>query len=103
MKAALAALALTTASAVTPVAAEPSPAAAVYQSTTAAYTPYREESVAGWRAANDEMARLNGHIGHVGGHIGGRQDTPRVHEGAHPPRPGGETTGHHPGKGGHHE
>ena len=103
MKAAFAALALTTASVVPPVAAEPSPAAAIYQSTTAAYTPYREESIANWRAVNDEMARLNGHMGHIGGHMGGRQDAPMLHEATHAPRPGGDTTGHHPGKGGHHE
>ena len=96
MKAALAALALTTASVFPPVAAEPSPAAAIYQSTTAAYTPYREESIANWRAVNDEMARLNGHMGH----IGGRQDASMAHEGAHAPRPGAATTEHPHGKGG---
>ena len=100
MKAALAALALMTASVSPPVAAAPSPAAAIYQSTTAAYTPYREESIANWRAVNDEMARLNGHGGHIGGHIGGRQDAPMAHEGAHAPRPGAATTGHPYGKGG---
>lgn len=36
-----------------------------YRSTTAAYIPYRAAGMADWRAVNDEMGRLNGHMGHM--------------------------------------
>jgi hypothetical protein len=33
------------------------------------YRPYVEPEVARWREANEEMGRLNGHIGHVPGSV----------------------------------
>ena len=62
-----------------------------YQSTTADYTPYREEGIADWRGSNDEMARLNGHMGHMGD----RKDQPMEHD-MRPAQPALE------GMGGHH-
>jgi hypothetical protein len=29
------------------------------------YRPYDDPELAGWRASNDEMGRLGGHLGHV--------------------------------------
>lgn len=45
-----------------PSARSPKPA---YQSAFAGYRPYKEEELARWREANDEVARLAGHAGHV--------------------------------------
>ena len=53
-----------------PVAAESLLGRTEYQSTTATYIPYREADIADWRAANDEMAHLNGHMGHMGSRQG---------------------------------
>ena len=61
-------------------AAEASPAdpaapapAATYQSAFEGYQPYRDEPIKDWRAVNDEVARIGGHIGifrSSGGHAG---------------------------------
>lgn len=95
MKIILAALALATSA--LPVAAAPPPAS-VYQSTTADYTPYREAAMADWRGANEEMARLNGHMGHMGrGHMGSRSDQPMNHDMlSTQPTPKGMGSHHHP-------
>lgn len=38
-----------------------------YRSAFSEYRPFRDESIADWRASNDEVARIGGHIGIVGG------------------------------------
>lgn len=44
----------------------PKPAAAVtYESAFKGYRPYVDPELARWREANDEMGRLNGHVGHL--------------------------------------
>lgn len=63
MKRTLAAMAMIMAALAT-VAAPPEPG---YRSTTAEYSVYREQPTADWRAANDEMGQLHGHMGHLGG------------------------------------
>jgi hypothetical protein len=52
---------VTTASAQQPLA---------YESAFETYRPYREEPVADWRAVNDEVGRVGGHAGIVGGASG---------------------------------
>ena len=49
--------------------ADPQAAAppARYQSVFSSYTPYQEPGVAPWRALNDEVGRIGGHIGIMGG------------------------------------
>lgn len=42
--------------------AAPAPAAA-YQSAFEGYQPYRDEPIKDWRAVNDEVARVGGHVG----------------------------------------
>jgi hypothetical protein len=37
--------------------------ALTYQSAFQEYRPYREQELASWRAVNDEVARVGGHIG----------------------------------------
>lgn len=63
MKRTFAALAMM-AAALAAMAASPEPS---YRSTTAGYSPYREQAIADWRAANEEMGQLHGHMGHLGG------------------------------------
>lgn len=75
-----------------PVSAEP-PSASVYQSTTADYISYREAAIADWRAVNDEMAELGGHMGHMG-HMGHQNDQPREHD-IHPAQTAPEGMGSH--------
>ena len=42
-----------------------------YESAFAGYVPYREQKLAPWREANDEAARIGGHVGLFrGGHAG---------------------------------
>ena len=41
-----------------------------YDSAFTAYQPYREQPVADWRAVNEEVGRIGGHIGIVGGASG---------------------------------
>lgn len=36
-----------------------------YQSAFADYRPIQDETVQDWRASNDEMGRLRGHMGHL--------------------------------------
>ncbi|MGZ8209723.1 MAG: hypothetical protein ACXWUH_04380 [Burkholderiales bacterium] len=38
-----------------------------YESAFSGYRAYRDESIADWRAINDEVGRIGGHIGIVGG------------------------------------
>jgi len=66
----LAALAATSAAAQAP--ARPDPAdtkaaapAATYESAFRDYKPYEDPEIARWRDINNEVGRLNGHIGHV--------------------------------------
>lgn len=40
---------------------------AQYDSAFTGYRPYTEEPVADWRAVNDEVGRIGGHVGIVGG------------------------------------
>lgn len=41
--------------------------ASMYQSAFQGYQPYREQSIAGWREVNDEVGRVGGHAGLLGG------------------------------------
>jgi hypothetical protein len=41
-----------------------------YDSAFAGYRSYREEPVADWRAVNEEVARVGGHVGVLGGASG---------------------------------
>lgn len=68
--------ALTWLAAVLPAAA----AASDYQSATAAYTPYREQPAADWRAANEAVAGPGGHMGHMG-HMGHGPASAGEHDG----------------------
>lgn len=36
-----------------------------YESAFKGYRPYEDPELASWRASNEEMARLGGHLGHV--------------------------------------
>src|SRR5687767_8343176 len=49
--------------------ADPQAAAppAQYESVFSTYTPYQEPAAAPWRALNDEVGRVGGHIGIMGG------------------------------------
>jgi len=47
-----------------PRAAVPAPA---YASAFSGYRPFRDEPPAPWRAVNDEVARIGGHLGMFGG------------------------------------
>ncbi len=50
--------------------ASPTPALAVtYESVFKGYRPYVDPELARWREANDEMGRLNGHVGHLPGSV----------------------------------
>ena len=42
-------------------------AALPYDSVFRGYQPYREQNVADWRSVNEEVGRVGGHIGIVGG------------------------------------
>lgn len=48
----------------TPAAPEPPPGK-VYQSAFEAYRPIQDEPILDWRAINDEVGRLRGHMGHL--------------------------------------
>ena len=52
------------------------PPALNYDSSYAAYQSYRDEPLASWRQANDEVART---AGHAGGHGAGVQGAPAAH------------------------
>lgn len=39
--------------------------ASQYESAFRGYRTYVDPEIAGWRAVNDEVGRLNGHVGHV--------------------------------------
>lgn len=69
-----------------PAAPDAAVPAVKYESAFAGYTPYRDEKLAPWRDVNDEVARVGGHIGIVGGagHAGHRTA---------PPKPGAPGTG----------
>lgn len=41
-----------------------------YESAFSGYQPYREQKLAPWREANEEAARIGGHIGILGGASG---------------------------------
>ena len=70
-------------------AAKPDPAkakagtpAAAYESAFTGYRPYVDPELARWREVNEEMGRLNGHIGHVPGSVpprGAAAPTPKPH------------------------
>lgn len=40
-----------------------------YESAFTGYRPYVDPELARWREANDEMGRLNGHVGHLPGSV----------------------------------
>jgi hypothetical protein len=50
-----------------PQAADPKAATAScpYESAFKDYRPYADPEIARWREANEEVGRLNGHVGHV--------------------------------------
>jgi hypothetical protein len=50
-----------------------------YDSAFAGYTPYRDEKPAPWRDVNDEVGRVGGHIGIIGGagHAGHKTAPPK--------------------------
>lgn len=79
-------LAMAAASGVAP-AAEPSPSqksppqAPAYRSAFEGYRPLIDEPLRPWREVNDEVARLRGHIGHIGS------------EAVAPDRPGPDSAG----------
>lgn len=65
-------VALAASSAAAQVPARPDPAdtkapapAATYESAFRDYKPYEDPEIARWRDVNNEVGRLNGHIGHV--------------------------------------
>jgi len=59
---------------------------ATYRSAYEGYRPLRDEKPASWRDANDEVARVGGHLGLFGGaHAGHGKTTP-----ASPPASGGK-------------
>jgi hypothetical protein len=47
----------------------------VYESAFSSYRPWTEPEFARWRDANEEMGRLNGHLGHVPGSRPSRDGT----------------------------
>jgi hypothetical protein len=51
-----------------------------YESAFKGYRPYYDPDLVRWRVANEEMGRLNGHMGHVPGSV-----PPRVPAGAAQP------------------
>ncbi|HYC48674.1 MAG TPA: hypothetical protein VED01_24625 [Burkholderiales bacterium] len=57
-----------------PAQTTPGPArparASTYDSAFEGYRSYREESAGDWRAVNDEVGRVGGHVGIVGGAAG---------------------------------
>jgi hypothetical protein len=46
-----------------PRAPETKPPPVIYRSAFEEYRPYREPEIASWRAVNEEVARVGGHIG----------------------------------------
>ena len=60
----------------------PAPSRA-YESVFKGYRPYVEPELARWRDVNDEMGRLNGHIGHVPGSVPQRGAAPAAKPPAH--------------------
>jgi len=52
-----------------PDPADPKAGARAYESAFKGYRPYNDPELVRWREANEEMGRLNGHIGHVPGSV----------------------------------
>ena len=69
-----------------PDPADPKSAATVrpYESAFRDYRPYVDPDIARWRDVNDEVGRLNGHVGHVP-----QQPGTAIKPGAKPPAQGG--------------
>ena len=68
--------------------AAPAPAVK-YESAFTGYRGFREEPLAPWRAVNDEVARVGGHLGIVGGAgLGAGKPAPKA-----PPKPSQRDTG----------
>ncbi len=69
-----------------PDAADPKAAAPAqpYESAFKGYKPYIDSDIARWREVNEDVGRLNGHVGHVP-----RQSGPAANPGAKPPAPTG--------------
>ncbi|HEU0200048.1 MAG TPA: hypothetical protein VFR86_06390 [Burkholderiaceae bacterium] len=63
----------------------PPTAAPLYRSVFDSYRPWRDESAAEWRKANDEMGRLGGHAGQL-------RDTTTAPASGMPPQTAGEDT-----------
>ena len=57
-----------------------------YQSAFTGYLPFRDENLAPWREANDEAARIGGHMGIVGG-AGGHAGHAATKPAIQPPAP----------------
>ena len=55
-----------------------------YDSAFTGYRPYREQSLAPWRALNDEVHQAGGHIG-IFGNAPGARPAPASATGTHPP------------------
>lgn len=51
--------------------------AAEYRSAFADYRPYQEPEIADWRALNDEVGRVGGHLGIVRGKRDAAKDKPK--------------------------
>ena len=63
-----------------PVSADPTAIVpgAQYRSVFSGYRPYREAGVAPWRDANDEVARVGGHMGIISGGSGHENHDPEL-------------------------
>ena len=72
--------------------------APIYESAFDRYQAYREESVADWRAVNDEVARIGGHAGVVGGRGSHGVTKPAATQAGQPPSRGAPQA---PGSTGH--
>lgn len=62
-----------------------------YRPVLADYVPYREADPVDWRAANDTVGRLGGHMGHVAAH--GQEAVPEAAPGSAAAQPAGERAG----------
>ncbi len=62
-----------------------------YRPGLADYIPYRESERVDWRAANDTVGRLGGHLGHVATH--GQGTAPQAAPGPAGAQPAGEGRG----------
>lgn len=71
-----------------PTSPAPKPTKA-YQSVFADYRPIQDEAVLDWRATNDEMGRLRGHMGHLEGAPTQQEgEVEHAHHGAKPSQEG---------------